>query len=64
MKITFYTTLVVLSMTFLSWNNTAFAAAETKKVCVEKKDKAGKPIKECKTIKVHKKLDTETKPAK
>jgi hypothetical protein len=67
MKITFYSTLVILSMTFLSWNNTAFAceAAETKKVCVDKIDKAGnKPIKECKTIKVHKKLDTETKPAK
>ena len=63
MKITFYTTLVILSMTFLSWNNTALAA-ETKKVCVEKKDKAGKPVKECKTIKVHKKLETETKPAK
>ena len=63
MKITFYTTLVILSMTFLSWSNTALAA-ETKKVCVEKKDKAGKPVKECKTIKVHKKLETETKPAK
>jgi hypothetical protein len=63
MKITFYTTLIILSMTFLSWNNTALAA-ETKKVCVEKKDKAGKPVKECKTIKVHKKLETETKPAK
>jgi hypothetical protein len=50
-------------MTFLSWNNTALAA-ETKKVCAEKKDKAGKPVKECKTIKVHKKLETETKPAK
>ena len=63
MKITFYSALVILSMTFLTWNNTAFAA-ETKKVCVEKKDKAGKPVKECKTIKVHKKLETETKPAK
>ena len=43
----------------------ACEAAETKKVCVDKIDKAGnKPIKECKTIKVHKKLDTETKPAK
>ena len=67
MKITFYSTLVILSMTFLSWNNTAFAceAAETKKVCKEKTDKAGKPVldkagkpqEECKTIKVHQKLE-------
>jgi hypothetical protein len=44
---------------------TAFAEAETKKVCKEKTDKAGKvvldkagkPQEECKTIKVHKKLE-------
>ena len=44
---------------------TAFAEAETKKVCKEKTDKAGKPIldkagkpqEECKTIKVHQKLE-------
>ena len=43
----------------------AFAEAETKKVCKEKTDKAGKvvldkagkPQEECKTIKVHKKLE-------
>ena len=43
----------------------AFADAETKKVCKEKTDKAGKPVldkagkpqEECKTIKVHKKLE-------
>jgi len=41
------------------------AAAETKKVCKEKTDKAGKPVldkagkpqEECKTIKVHQKLE-------
>jgi hypothetical protein len=43
----------------------AFAEAETKKVCKEKTDKAGKvildkagkPQEECKTIKVHQKLE-------
>jgi hypothetical protein len=43
----------------------AFAEAETKKVCKDKTDKAGKlvldkagkPQQECKTIKVHKKLE-------
>ena len=72
MKIAFYSGLVILSISFLAWNNPAFAAAETKKVCAEKKDKAGKPVldkagkpqEDCKTIKVHKKLETETKPAK
>jgi len=44
---------------------TAFAEAETKKVCKDKTDKAGKPMldkagkpqQECKTIKVHQKLE-------
>ena len=44
---------------------TAFAEAETKKVCKDKTDKAGKvlldkagkPQQECKTIKVHQKLE-------
>ena len=43
----------------------ALAEAETKQVCKDKMDKAGKPVKkadgspaqECKTIKVHKKLE-------
>jgi len=43
----------------------AFAEAETKKVCKDKTDKAGKlvldkagkPQQDCKTIKVHKKLE-------
>jgi hypothetical protein len=34
-----------------------FAEAETKKVCKDKTDKAGKIQKECKTVKVHKKLE-------
>jgi hypothetical protein len=45
--------------------STAFAEAETQKVCKDKTDKAGKvvldkagkPQQECKTIKIHKKLE-------
>ena len=52
---------VIASLALVS----AFAEAETKKVCKEKTDKAGKvildkagkPQEECKTIKVHQKLE-------
>jgi len=53
--------------------STAFAEAETKRVCHDKLDKAGKPIKkadnsivqDCKNIKVHKKLEgSDTVPVK
>jgi hypothetical protein len=52
---------IIASFAFVS----AFAEAETKKVCKEKTDKAGKvildktgkPQEECKTIKVHQKLE-------
>jgi hypothetical protein len=48
----------------LSYHNVSFAA-ETKKVCVDKVtnngkkvlDKNGKPVQDCKEIKVHKKLE-------
>jgi hypothetical protein len=71
MKVAFYRALIVLSVVFLAWNNPALAE-ETKKVCKEKVDKAGKPVldkagkpqEECKTIKVHKKLEVEAQPAK
>ena len=71
MKIAFYSALLVLSVTFLAYNNPAFAE-ETKKVCKEKVDKAGKPVldkagklqEDCKTIKVHKKLEVEAQPVK
>jgi hypothetical protein len=52
---------------------TAFAEAETKQVCHDKLDKAGKPVvdkktgkpaQDCKTIKVHKKLEGEAIPTK
>jgi hypothetical protein len=52
---------VITSLTLVS----VFAETETKKVCKEKTDKAGKvildktgkPQEECKTIKVHQKLE-------
>ena len=53
--------------------NVAFAEAETKQVCHDKVDKAGKPVmgkdvkpaQDCKTIKVHKKFEgTEIPPKK
>ena len=36
---------------------TSVNAAETKRVCVMQKDKAGKEKEVCKKVKVHKKLD-------
>jgi hypothetical protein len=49
----------------LAFSGLAYAEPQTKKVCKEKTDKAGKPIldkagkpqEECKTIKVHQKLE-------
>jgi len=64
---------VLLALSLLAFLGTAFAEAETKKVCHDKVDKAGKvvngkdgnPVQECKTIKVHKKLEgTEIPPKK
>jgi hypothetical protein len=42
----------------------AFAGGEMKKVCHMEKNKAGKEVDVCKTIKVHKKLDGKTVPTK
>ena len=56
---------VVVRVSFLSWNN-AYAAAEVKQVCKDKTDKAGKPVmdkktgkpvQECRQVKMHKKLE-------
>ena len=55
----------LIALLALSFASTAFAAAEIKEVCVDKKDKAGKvvmgkdgkPVQACKKIKVHKKLE-------
>jgi hypothetical protein len=60
-----WATMMIAGIAFLSWNNLAHAEAQTKKVCKEKTDKAGKPIldkagkpqEECKTIKIHEKLE-------
>jgi hypothetical protein len=57
---------VVTSLVLPVWACEAHAEAETKKVCKEKTDKAGKPVldkagkpqEECKTIKVHQKLES------
>jgi hypothetical protein len=56
----------------LSYHNISFAAAEVKKVCVDKitndgkkiLDKDGKPVQECKEIKVHQKLEGTKVPEK
>ena len=61
--------LVLLAIAFAS---TAFAGGEEKKVCEDKKDKAGKvvtdkagkPQQTCKTIKTHKKVEGDAVPTK
>jgi hypothetical protein len=53
-------------------SGTASAGGEMKEVCTDKKDKAGKvvngkdgkPVQECKKIKVHKKVEGEAVPDK
>ena len=65
MKNLFWTLCLVAGVSFLSWNHPAMAAGEVKEVCHDKTDKSGKvvvgkdgkPVKECKKIKVHKKLE-------
>lgn len=55
----------ILAVMLVLASTTSFAEAETKQVCKDKMDKAGKPVKkadgspaqECKTIKVHQKLE-------
>lgn len=56
----------LIAIITLSFATGAFAAAETKEVCVDVKDnagkvvndpKTGKPKQSCKTIKVHKKVE-------
>lgn len=63
----------LIALLTLAFASTAFATAEVKEVCHDKVDKAGKvvngkdgkPVQECKKIKVHKKLEgTEVPPAK
>lgn len=63
----------IYSVCLVATTNIAYAEAETKRVCHDKLDKAGKPIKkadnsivqDCKNIKVHKKLEgSDTVPVK
>jgi len=63
----------LITLSLLAFLGTAFAEAEVKEVCHDKVDKAGKPVngkdgkpvQECKKIKVHKKLEgTEIPPKK
>jgi hypothetical protein len=64
---------VIYSVCLLATTNLAYAEAEKKEVCHDKMDKAGKPVmdkktgkpaQECKTIKVHKKLEGTEVPVK
>lgn len=56
----------LVALLALAFASTAFAAGETKEVCIDVKDKEGKVVKDpktgknkqsCKTMKVHKKLE-------
>ena len=55
----------LLALLALTLATTVFAGGEMKEVCTDKKDKAGKvvngkdgkPVQECKKIKVHKKVE-------
>jgi hypothetical protein len=72
MKNLFWVICVVAGVSFLAWNNPAYAEAEVKKVCHDKVDKAGKPVKnkdgsvkqDCKDVKIHKKLEGTKVPEK
>ena len=72
MKSLFYSVCVVLGVTFLTLNNPVLAEAETKRVCIDVKDKDGKvakdakgnPKQSCKDVKQHKKLEGTAVPEK
>lgn len=71
MKKILFIAIIVGSIPLLHHHNIAFAS-ETKKVCVDKvtndgkpvMGKDGKPVQECKEIKVHKKLEGTEVPKK
>ena len=64
--------LILALVTSLALVGTAYAGGEMKEVCTDKKDKAGKvvngkdgkPVQECKKIKVHKKVEGTKVPEK
>lgn len=72
MKKQIITSVIIASLTLFSYNAVWAAEAETKKVCIDKitsdgkpvLDKAGKPVQECKEMKVHKKLEGTKVPEK
>ncbi len=64
---------IVLAISSIAFVAPAIAEGETKKVCVDVKDKDGKPVKDaktgkvkqnCKEVKVHKKLEGTKVPEK
>lgn len=63
---------IIIALSALAFTAPAVAAGETKKVCVDVKDKEGKPVKDakgnvkqtCKEVKVHKKLEGTEVPVK
>jgi hypothetical protein len=63
---------IILALSALSFTAPAIAEGEIKKVCVDVKDKEGKPVKDakgnvkqsCKEVKVHKKLEGTKVPEK
>ena len=71
MKKIFFIVAIIASIPLLHHHGVSFAA-ETKKVCVDKVtndgkkvlDKDGKPVQDCKEIKVHKKLEGTEVPKK
>jgi len=71
MKKLFFIAVVVGSIPLLAYHGVSFSA-ETKKVCVDKVtndgkkvlDKEGKPVQDCKEIKVHQKLEGTKVPEK
>ena len=60
-----FLTSIIIALSALAFTAPAIATGETKKVCVDVKDKEGKPVKDakgnvkqtCKEVKVHKKLE-------
>lgn len=67
-----FLTSIIIALSAIVFTAPAVAAGETKKVCVDVKDKAGKPVKDakgnvkqtCKEVKVHKKLEGTEVPVK
>ena len=64
---------IILAISSIAFTAPAFAEGEMKKVCVDVKDKDGKPVKDsktgkvkqnCKEVKVHKKLEGTKVPEK